>query len=60
MLFTTDTLSHAPRPFSDGDIKHEDEMGYLMEVCVRDLPANQRVPFYSKTLQDDPACVKVI
>ena len=35
MLFTADTLSRAPEPFTEGDVRHEAETAYLMEVCVR-------------------------
>ena len=61
MLFTADTLSCAPRPFMEGDVRHEIEMEYLMEVCVKDLPASpQRLQVYCKAQQDDPICAKVI
>ena len=61
MLFTADTLSRAPRPFTEGDVRHETETEYLMGVCVRDLPASsQRLQVYCKVQQDDPICAKVI
>ena len=61
MLFTADTLSRAPRPFMEGDVRHETETEFLMEVCVRDLPASpQRLQVYCKVQQDDPICAKVI
>ena len=61
MLFTADTLSRAPRPFTEGDVRHETETEFLMEVCVRDLPASsQRLQVYCKAQQDDPICAKVI
>ena len=61
MLFTADTLSRAPRPFTEGDVRHETETEYLMEVCVKDLPASpQRLQVYCKVQQDDPICAKVI
>ena len=59
MLFTADTLSRAPRPFREGDVRHKTETEFLMEVCVRDLPASpQRL--YCKAQQDDPICANVI
>lgn len=61
MLFTADTLSRAPEPFTEGDVRHEAETEYLMEVCVRDLPASpQRLQVYCKAQQDDPICAKVM
>ena len=61
MLFTADTLSRAPRPFMEGDVRHETETEYLMEVCIRDLPASpQRLQVYCKAQQDGPICAKVI
>ena len=35
MLFTADTLSRAPRPFTEGDVRHETETEYLMEVTFQ-------------------------
>ena len=61
MVFTADTLSRAPRPFTEGDVRHETETECLMEVCVRDLPASpQRLQVYCKAQQDDPICAKII
>ena len=61
MLFTAGTLSCAPRSFKERDVRHETETEYLMEVCVRDLPASpQRLQVYCNMHQDDPICAKVI
>ena len=44
MLFTADTLSRAPRPFTEGDVRHETETEFLMEVYQRPSSQSAKTP----------------